>query len=177
MKKALFASVVALTFAAVASAQTPRAPRAPGWAPTDISGIDFSPKVEADETPLSTLFASPVLEQTPVSRPNIIEFSSVDHNATDAGTAVITSYDVTLFAVGSSTPAKPAVNIGKPALAGGVVSYTSFSTVWSGLPAGQYNATVTAKGPGGAATGPLSATPFSVDPRAGAAPGAPTFRQ
>lgn len=164
--KTLFAIAVALLLTAVtASAQVPRAPQAPGWtAPSSAEAI--SPGLFRVE-----------LLQTVVSRPGVLEFTSVDHSATDAGSPVITSYDVTVFLVGSTTPAKPAVNIGKPPLSGSVVSYTSFNTVWAGLPAGQYNVTVTAKGSGGAATSPLSTTPFSVDPRAPAAPGVPTFRQ
>lgn len=176
MKKTLFASVVVLTFAAVAAAQTPRAPRAPGWGPVGLDAVTFDPHVRVDETPIADLFSTEPM-QTPVSRPNIIDFPSVDHNATDAGSPVITSYEITLFLVGSSTPAKAAVDIGKPASATTAVSYTNFSSVWAGLPAGQYNAKITAKGSGGAATGPLSPTPFSVDPRVAAAPGAPTFRQ
>ena len=153
--RTLFVGIIALLAMTAVTAETPRAPRPPVW------------ESAANSSPM----------QTVVSRPNIIDFTSADHNATDAGAPVVTSYEVTLFLVGSSTPAKAAVDIGKPASATTAVSYTNFSSVWAGLPAGQYNAKVTVKGPGGTATSPLSATPFSVDPRPGAAPGAPTFRQ
>lgn len=173
MKRVLLTALICLV-AVPAFAQ--RAPRAPGWGPADVKEVAFTPTVSLDPTPLATLFENLEMQTTVVSKPAFIEFNSPDHNATDAGSAVITSYSVTLFPVGSTTQAKPPVNIGKPASTTTLVSYGSFANVWSGLPAGQYNATVTATGPGGSATSPLSTTPFSVTVRAASAPAAPTFR-
>lgn len=173
MKREIRAAAIGLALVlSSSSAWAQRAPRAPAWTEApDFQAATFAPALRFASTPTAPLF------QVITNNPTIAEFVSVDHDATDAGAAVITSYDVTLYLVGQTAPAKPAVNIGKPPLVAGKVSYSQFNTVWAGLPAGQYNATVTAKGPGGAATAPISPSPFQVGPRPPAAPGPMTFRQ
>src|SRR5262249_7020401 len=145
-----------------------RMPLPPGWVSSD-----FAPMVRAVPLEISELFQVP-----PITNPSIIDIvPSPDNDAIDAGQNVVTSYDVTITAVSPGTGSKT-FNIGKPPIVGGKITYSQFNTAngWLGLNAGSYTSTVTAKGPGGAATGP-SSDPFTVAARSPAAPGKPTYRQ
>lgn len=121
-----------------------------------------------------------------INNPSTIEFlPSPDHNTPTGNAGELTSYVVTVIG-----PASKTVDIGKPAVVAGKITYTGFATAYAGLPAcptvagaltACYTATVAARGPGGTSAATPSSTSFSsgVPPPPAApapVPGAPIVR-
>jgi len=114
------------------------------------------------------------MQVPPVINPSGVSFSSADHNVTDLGVPVISRYTMDIMAASApgGTPVKAGVDLGKPTLTSGTVTWTQFATVRATMTAGDYVAKIWAEGPGGRSGSPLS-DPFTLAPRLPSAPGKP----
>lgn len=93
---------------------------------------------------LGWLLAAGVASAQPVPNRLTVTFTSADHDRVDRGVAVVERYDLLI-----TGPTTVMVNIGKPAVSGGVVS----AVVNQMLEPGSYVARVAAVGPGGTSAG------------------------
>lgn len=95
-----------------------------------------------------TLFAASTADAQ-VLNPTTVEFQvSPDHNVTVLGTAVVTSYEMRIFAEGATAPMTTAT-LGKPTAANDATVSINKAEVLAAIPVGSYFAKVAAIGPGG----------------------------
>jgi hypothetical protein len=118
---------------------------------------------------LFLLFPVAAEAQTLVINPTRAEFNaSVDHNATENETALVTNYELRVFAAGGTVPVR-VLNLAKPTPDANNLITADIVTLVRSLPVGDYFATVAAKGPGGESISSPS-NPFQVTVRAPVAP-------
>src|SRR5687767_3427613 len=83
---------------------------------------------------LVTIGAAAAVSAQPVVDPNFLEFTaSVDHDARDDGSEVITRYELRLYAAGATTAART-VDLGKPAPGTSGTIRLALASVLSPLP-------------------------------------------
>lgn len=126
---------------------------------------------------LLCLAAVPALAQVPpVVNPGGVSFTaSPDHDAVANGIPVVARYTLDIATVAAPTVAVKTVDMGKPTPVSGTVTFSGLATVTAALPVGDYVGVVKAEGPGGVSAGAVS-DPFSLKPRAPAAPGKAVWR-
>lgn len=107
-----------------------------------------------------------------VVNPNTVEFTiSSDHNATQFGTAVVTRYELRIYASGAAQPITVS-DLGKPTAADGATVSFQRAAVFAAVPAvGTYDARVVAIGPSG--EGVSTPVPFVAQVRVPGPPIAP----
>ena len=126
---------------------------------------------------LLCLVALPAAAQVPpIVNPTGVEWDSADHDAVANGAPVITRYLLEIATSATTPVIVRTVDMGKPTLVGGKVTYLGLGAVVQSLPSGNYIAVVKAEGPGGVSAGTLS-DPFTVKVRVPAAPGKPAWKQ
>lgn len=124
-----------------------------------------------------SLLALPAFAQTPpIVNPSGVEFAaSTDHDTVANGVALVAKYTLAISTVAAPAVIVKTVDLGKPAPVAGKVTFTGLAPVIAALTAGDYVAVVSAEGPGGV-TASVPSDPFSVRPKAPAAPGKPVWK-
>ncbi len=113
----------------------------------------------------------------PVVNPGGVEFTpSIDNDVIANGVAKVTRYTLQIAAQATPAVVLKTVDLGKPAVVNGKITYTGLDPVTSTLLAGNYVAVVLTEGPGGS-TPSVASDPFTVAPKVPAAAGKPVWKQ